>query len=108
MVHGTLIVLYCYDFTNPFFQIVLLVDTLTAAYLRYNGFILHRTPFRSTLSIFPPRLASFFTRQKSPARDISYWYRPHTSKTRLPVLFIHGISMGLYSYAQFLTEITAA
>ncbi|PSN75522.1 hypothetical protein BS50DRAFT_478254 [Corynespora cassiicola Philippines] len=93
---------------RPFlwYMIVLLVDTLTAAYLRYNGFILHRTPFRSTLSIFPPRLASFFTRQKSPARDISYWYRPHTSKTRLPVLFIHGISMGLYSYAQFLTEIT--
>lgn len=84
---------------------VFIVDTLTAAYLRYNGFLLYRTRLRSSLVIFPPRLASLFTRRVSPAPDIGYWYRPHTSKTRLPILFIHGISVGLYSYAQFLTEI---
>ena len=83
----------------------MLVDTLTAAYLRYNGFFLYRTHLRSSLAIFPPRFASFFTRQISSASDLSYWYRPHKSKTRLPILFIHGIGIGLMPYTQWLVEI---
>jgi pimeloyl-ACP methyl ester carboxylesterase len=55
--------------------------------------------------MFPPRLASLTTRRISSAPDLSYWYRPHTSKTRLPILFIHGIGIGLYPYANFLDEI---
>ncbi|PVI00813.1 hypothetical protein DM02DRAFT_614075 [Periconia macrospinosa] len=92
---------------RPFlwYMIVFLVDTLTSAYLRYNSFTLHRPPLRQAISIFPPRLASIFTTKRSAAADISYWYRPHTSKTRLPVLFIHGIGIGLYPYARFLAEI---
>jgi pimeloyl-ACP methyl ester carboxylesterase len=86
-------------------QIVMLVDTLTAAHLRYNGFLLHRTHLRSSLLIFPPRPASLFTRQISSAPDLSYWYRPHTSKTRLPILFIHGIGIGLMPYSRWLTSI---
>ena len=84
----------------------MLVDTLTAAYLRYNNFRLHRTHMRTSLAIFPPRLAAFSTRQISPALDLSYWYRPHTSKTRLPILFIHGIGIGLMPYSQWLASIT--
>ncbi|KAF2194162.1 hypothetical protein K469DRAFT_651358 [Zopfia rhizophila CBS 207.26] len=93
---------------RPFvwYMIVGVVDTLTAAYLRYNSFTLYRTPMRHWLGVFPFRNCSLFTRRISPAPNISYWYRPHTSKTRLPILFIHGISIGLYSYAQFLAEIT--
>lgn len=87
------------------YQIVMLVDTATAAYLRYNGFILFRPRLRSALAIFPPRLASLATRQISSAPDLSYWYRPHTSRTRLPILFIHGIGIGLHPYTQFLSEI---
>ncbi|KAJ4371928.1 hypothetical protein N0V86_008482 [Didymella sp. IMI 355093] len=60
------------------YLIVMLVDTLTAAYLRYNNFHLHH---------------------------LSYWYRPHTSKTRLPILFIHGIGIGLMPYSQWLASI---
>lgn len=85
----------------------MLVDTLAAAYLRYNNFHLHRTHLRTSLAIFPPRVASFFTRQVSPAPDLSYWYRPHTSKTRLPILFIHGIGIGLMPYIQWLSSIDA-
>ncbi|MCJ1276558.1 hypothetical protein MMC21_004364 [Puttea exsequens] len=33
------------------------------------------------------------------------WYIPHLSKTRLPVLFIHGIGIGLYPYVNFLAEV---
>jgi pimeloyl-ACP methyl ester carboxylesterase len=87
------------------YMIVMLVDTFTAAHLRYIGFTLYRTHLRSALSIFPPRPASLVTRQISSAPDLSYWYRPHTSRTRLPILFIHGIGIGLYPYAKFLDEI---
>lgn len=83
----------------------MLVDTLTAAYLRYNGFLQHRTSLHSTLAIFPPRPASLLTRHVSAAPNLSYWYRPHTSKTRLPVLFIHGIGIGLLPYTRWLREI---
>lgn len=87
------------------FQIVMLVDSFTAACLRYSGFSLFRAHLRQSVSIFPPRPASLFTRQISSAPDLSYWYRPHTSRTRLPILFIHGIGIGLYPYTRFLAEI---
>src|SRR5690348_16688655 len=83
----------------------MLVDSFTAARLRYSGFSLFRTHARSSLAIFPPRPASLFTRQISSAPDLSYWYRPHTSRTRLPVLFIHGIGIGLHPYVSWLDEI---
>jgi len=83
----------------------MIVDTFTTTYLRYNGFLLYRTRLRTALSIFPPRLAALFTRSVSPAPNLSYFYRPHTSKTRLPIVFIHGIGIGLYPYSQFLAGI---
>ncbi|KAL8731426.1 MAG: hypothetical protein Q9166_003401 [cf. Caloplaca sp. 2 TL-2023] len=33
------------------------------------------------------------------------YMRPHTSKSRLPVLFIHGIGIGLFTYAPFLAQL---
>ncbi len=83
----------------------MLVDTFTAARLRYAGFTLFRTHVRSALSIFPPRPAYLFTREISSAPNLSYWYRPHTSKTRLPIVFIHGIGIGLHPYASWLEEL---
>ncbi|KAF2679750.1 hypothetical protein K458DRAFT_346364 [Lentithecium fluviatile CBS 122367] len=87
------------------YLLVFIVDTFTSVRLRLKGFLLYRTHMRSTLSIFPPRVAPFLTRQLSSAPDLPYWYRPHTSKTRLPVLFLHGIGIGLYPYIPFLEEI---
>jgi pimeloyl-ACP methyl ester carboxylesterase len=81
------------------------VDASTAVHLRYYGFSLHRISLRKTFSMFPFRLANLFSQRMSPAPDLSYWYRPHTSKTRLPVLFIHGIGIGLHPYTRFLAEI---
>lgn len=83
----------------------MLVDTLTSAYLRYRGFLLHRTSLRSSLTIFPPRPASLLTQNLSSAPDLSYWYRPHTSKTRLPIVFLHGIGIGLMPYSKWLSDI---
>ncbi|KAF5629998.1 ribose-phosphate pyrophosphokinase [Fusarium tjaetaba] len=44
----------------------------------------------------------------SPAKRLTYWHRPHTSKTKLPILFIHGIGVGLYPYVNFLAELNTA
>lgn len=38
---------------------------------------------------------------------MSYWYREHTSKSRLPVLFIHGIGIGIFAYVDFLNALAA-
>ena len=36
---------------------------------------------------------------------MSYWIRPHTSRTRKPIVFIHGVGIGLWPYITFLKEI---
>src|ERR1700688_680280 len=48
---------------------------------------------------------SLLTTRKSPAKHLTYWHRQHTSKTKLPILFIHGIGIGLYTYVKFLSDI---
>lgn len=47
------------------------------------------------------------TAYRSPARHLTYWHRRHTSKERLPVLFIHGIGVGLYPYTSFLRDLNS-
>jgi len=47
------------------------------------------------------------TPYRSPAKHTTYWYRPHTSTTKLPVVFIHGIGIGLYPYTNFLKELNS-
>lgn len=72
--------------------------------LRYHSFDFYSN---SPVSVFPLRPLSLFSRFRSPGKTITYWHRPHTSKERLPVLFIHGIGIGLYPYINFLAEINA-
>lgn len=70
-----------------------------------GGFYFHRLAFKRFFTVFPVRPFTLLSRQQSPAKHISYWHRPHTSKKRLPVLFIHGIGIGLYPYVNFLKRI---
>ncbi|KAJ3453764.1 hypothetical protein MRS44_018396 [Fusarium solani] len=86
---------------------VFVVDTIASISLRYHSFNFHRTSFRQFLTIFPPRLFTLFATCASPAKSLTYWHRPHTSKTRLPILFIHGIGVGLYPYINFLADVNA-
>ncbi|KAM5354945.1 hypothetical protein ACJ41O_001591 [Fusarium nematophilum] len=86
---------------------VFAVDTLASVYLRYYSFNFHRTSLFRFLAVFPTRAPTLFTTYRSPARTLTYWYRPHTSRTRLPVLFIHGIGVGLYLYIPFLADLNA-
>ncbi|KAF4984800.1 hypothetical protein FZEAL_91 [Fusarium zealandicum] len=86
---------------------VFVVDTIASVYLLAYSFDFHRTSLLRSLATFPSRLLTLFTNYHSPAKSLTYWYRPHTSKTRLPILFIHGIGIGLYPYINFLAEINA-
>lgn len=73
--------------------------------MRYHSFNFHRTSLLRFPTIFPFRPLALLSPHRSPAKTLTYWHRPHTSKTRLPVLFIHGIGIGLYPYVNFLAEL---
>ena len=87
-------------------QCVGFVDALTYARMLYHSFQFHRTPLLHTLAIFPPRPFAFLSSYRAPGNTVSYWHRPHTSKRKLPILFIHGIGIGLYPYVNFLIELS--
>ncbi|KAF2121190.1 hypothetical protein BDV96DRAFT_563750 [Lophiotrema nucula] len=84
---------------------VSVVDTLAYVHMRYHAFDFHRTSLSRFHSVFPFRPLTLLTPYRSPAKTLTYWHRPHTSKTRLPILFIHGIGIGLYPYVKFLAEL---
>jgi pimeloyl-ACP methyl ester carboxylesterase len=86
-------------------QCVSFVDNLTYFWLLFHGFHFYRMSLFYTFTVFPPRLQTLVGTSLSPAPDLSYWYRPHTSRNKLPVLFLHGIGIGLYPYSKFLVEL---
>ena len=88
-------------------QCVGFVDFLTYTKLVYYGFQFHRTALSRFFTLFPLRPYSLLTPYRSPAKHTTYWYRPHTSTTKLPVVFIHGIGIGLYPYTNFLKELNS-
>lgn len=57
----------------------------------------------SFIHVFPPRFTLFSNSSPTP---LSYWYRPHRSTTKSPVLFIHGIGIGLFPYIPFIRELS--
>ena len=71
----------------------------------FYGFQFHRSSLVGCLGIFPPRPQTFVASHRSPARDLTYWYRPHTSHTELPIVFLHGIGVGLYPYIKCLEDV---
>ncbi|KAB8360569.1 hypothetical protein FH972_024309 [Carpinus fangiana] len=87
---------------------VLPVDSFVHVSLSLRGFTFYRpSSFISLLTTFPPRPLALFTRHTSPSSTLSYWFHPHTSKTHLPVLFLHGIGIGPMPYVPFLCDINA-
>ncbi|KAH8757942.1 hypothetical protein F5883DRAFT_502531 [Diaporthe sp. PMI_573] len=86
------------------YMCVFIVDMVTSGYLSYHSFNFYRT---SRFDVFPLRPLGCFGAHYSPAKRLTYWHRPHASDTRLPILFIHGIGVGLYPYIDFLYELNA-
>ncbi|THH13832.1 hypothetical protein EW146_g6434 [Bondarzewia mesenterica] len=85
------------------YMIVGLVDTLTSYSLFTHGFQHFNT--RKCFSAFPPRSILSLLSRTSIDPDIPYWYRPHRSASKLPILFIHGIGIGLWPYISFLSDV---
>jgi len=79
-------------------QIVGTVDTCSSLAMMYMGFKHYTTP--KWFRVFPPRPLTFLSR---PSADpyLPYWYRPHRSTTKLPILFIHGIGVRLPSLSSY-------
>jgi pimeloyl-ACP methyl ester carboxylesterase len=92
-------------FTISCEQVVCFVDTFSSIALYYQGFRHYNT--RKWFQVFPPRpFLSLISRTSADTEtNIPYWYRPHRSHTKLPVLFIHGIGIGLLPYIPFLREL---
>jgi pimeloyl-ACP methyl ester carboxylesterase len=75
--------------------------------LLYHGFGFHRVALGRFFKVFPFRPLTLFTTKRSPVTHLPYWHRKHTSKTKLPILFIHGIGIGLLTYADFLADLNS-
>lgn len=89
-------------------QCVCVVDTITYVYMLCHSFHFHRLIVNRFFTVFPFRPLSLLSPHTTPANTVTYWHRPHTSRSRLPVLFIHGIGIGLYPYVNFLAELNLA
>ncbi|KAI0160604.1 hypothetical protein GGR57DRAFT_499284 [Xylariaceae sp. FL1272] len=80
------------------------VDIFTHFQQLRRGFQYYAQPYPQALSVFPPRPQAWFSNKRSVSK-LSYWYRPHTSKDKLPIVFMHGIGIGLWPYLSYLASL---
>ena len=80
---------------RPFLWLTIVgaVDSFTHLSLTIHGFTHYSTS--PAFDIFPPRPLSIFSRSSSSSK-LPYWYRPHRSKTKNPIVFLHGIGVSLH------------
>ncbi|KAK8016674.1 hypothetical protein PG993_014863 [Apiospora rasikravindrae] len=82
-----------------------IVDFFTHVQLAWRGFEYHALPAAKFASVLPPRIQSFFAQNRSASGELSYWHRPHTAKDKKPIVFLHGIGVGLWTYTSFLSSL---
>lgn len=87
------------------YAIVLLVDLGVFVKFWWCGWGFRGTSAVDGRWVFPPRPLALLG-GKSEAEGLSYWVREHTAKDRLPVLFIHGIGVGLHPYVDTLVDLS--
>ncbi|KAJ3823628.1 hypothetical protein F5880DRAFT_498512 [Lentinula raphanica] len=96
------------------YMIVALVDFITSVKLYSLGFRQYAPSnqlplrLRNIISpgIFPPRFFGVFAQPSLSATEyFSYWYRPHRTSDRDPIVFIHGIGIGLHPYTAFIQDL---
>ncbi|KAI1464452.1 uncharacterized protein F4812DRAFT_212454 [Daldinia caldariorum] len=93
--------------TFAWYLIVGLVDFVSHCRLVRKGFHYHALSPSKTHSVIPPRLQDLFAQKHSESEELTYWYRPHTATNKLPVVFLHGIGIGLYPYVPFLDRLNS-
>ncbi|TPX15301.1 uncharacterized protein E0L32_004578 [Thyridium curvatum] len=91
------------------FGIVTLVDFISHMRMIWDGYEYHAQPLMKRMTVFPPRpllwLLAGLAQRSSKADNLAYWYRPHTSKKLAPIVFLHGIGIGLWPYRSFLGQL---
>ncbi|KAK7416802.1 hypothetical protein QQX98_004995 [Neonectria punicea] len=85
------------------YTIVFFIDQLTHLAFLWHGFQYHR---RRAVRVFPPRPQELIGGRPSPSTQLSYWHRPHSAEDQVPVVFFHGIGIGLWTYVGFLAKLT--
>ncbi|KAK7035897.1 AB hydrolase-1 domain-containing protein [Favolaschia claudopus] len=90
-------------------HIVGIVDAFTSLCLLSLGFK-HYAPRRPYVRAFPPRPLLYLLSKPAAAPYFPYWYRPPrpSVESKNPILFLHGIGIGLYPYVPLLQEILRA
>ena len=83
-----------------------IVDLATHFRLAWNGFAYHAQPRSAFLSVTPHRLQNLFSSRRSAAPGLGYWHRPHTAKNKRPVVLLHGIGVGLWTYVSLLASLS--
>ncbi|KAI9704780.1 MAG: hypothetical protein M1836_006560 [Candelina mexicana] len=87
------------------YMCVCVVDTIAYCRMVYYSFHFHRVSRFRFFKVFPFRPLTLLSRHRSPAKRLTYWHHPHVSKNKIPVLFVHGIGIGLYPYVNFLADL---
>lgn len=91
------------------YVVIFIVDHATHVAMSWHGFRHYARAPAAAISTFPPRPLELLARRRSPAPSLGYWYHPHqSSEDDLPVLFFHGIGIGLWTYVRFLTDLHVA
>ncbi|KAF5487437.1 hypothetical protein CGCS363_v013121 [Colletotrichum siamense] len=88
-----------------YYVVIGFLDNLMAFYLLTQGYRHYKQPFTTFFKVFPLRFINLIPFRRSAADGMSYWYRPHKSKTQRPIVFIHGLGIGLIPYMFWLRTI---
>ncbi|PHH93240.1 hypothetical protein CDD83_9510 [Cordyceps sp. RAO-2017] len=91
------------------YLVVLTLDHATHLAMLWYGFHYYARAPTGALMTFPPRPFELFARRRSSAPGLGYWHRPHRpDRDHLPVLFFHGIGIGLWTYVRFVADLRRA
>ena len=91
------------------YTVVFFADQFTHLFLAWHGFQYHARSSGTNGQIFPLRPQNLVAKRHSPAPNLSYWFQPHEcGSNTLPIVFFHGIGIGLLPYIRFLVDIHAA
>ncbi|KAL1592244.1 hypothetical protein SLS60_011321 [Paraconiothyrium brasiliense] len=82
-------------------QIIGTIDFFSSMILLASGFSFYRQPRVKFMKSFPLRPLTLFAPKQSASPNFSYFYRPHKSTTHRPIVFIHGLGIGLAIYIPF-------
>ncbi|CAM1508562.1 Fc.00g054100.m01.CDS01 [Cosmosporella sp. VM-42] len=96
-------------YRSPLWYLIVFGIDLVAhfTFLLY-GFEYYSRPRATAVHTYPPRPQELLSSRISSAQDLGYWHRPHSAEGQLPVVFFHGIGIGLWTYVKFLADIYRA